>query len=138
MTYKVYVAGKWEERGNIAPLLEELRNGGFEITHDWTVEDDDGMSGQALKDYWADCARKDYHGVLDAHALVLINHPKCRGAHTELGIACATGARIIVVGRDEGENIFFNLPWVQHVNTFREAKMALSRLRSDRDSGVSE
>lgn len=132
---KVYVASKFENQAEVRKAITLLREHGHDITFDWTQHSAVGKSGQELQDYLRLCAVDDYDGVLFAEALVLIDHPNCKAAYTELGMALAMQARVIVVNAvptvidpTMHQNIFMHLPEVEHVDSIEEAVAILDKM----------
>ena len=87
---KVYIAGKWSEKEKLQEKMKDLKDLGFEITHDWTTfEADPNNSLQSM-------ANHDVDGVINADMYIGIfddeKYPY-RGTFTELGVALATKKR---------------------------------------------
>lgn len=125
---KIYIATKFENQQNFHELAEKLRARGHTITHDWTTESCEGMDGAERFHYTQQCAIKDVQGVAAADAVVVITHPKLSGALTELGVAIGLNKRIVIVNPWNPEapyNIFYHLPYVEHVKTLDGAAEAL-------------
>lgn len=118
---RIYVASKFENKDEVRRAMKLLQDEGYSITHDWTGEDFKDRTGTDLVNYARFCAWKDRRGVENADALLLINHPACKGTLVEMGIAIANNKPIVIVGRDVAENIFFNLSNCLHVKTVEEA-----------------
>jgi nucleoside 2-deoxyribosyltransferase len=101
--------------------MGQLQTMGHEITFDWTIHDAAGKTPEELVGYLQTCAEQDATGVVQADLLFLIDHPACKGAYTELGLAAALDKHIIVVGAVNSpvtgmkQNIFMHLPEVIHV-----------------------
>jgi hypothetical protein len=118
----VYVASKFENGKVVREAFAALQADGHTISHDWTVESAEGMSGEALHAYLQGCAEKDLEGVERADALLLINHANGCGMYTELGIALASNKFIVVIdGKKPPHNIFFNLAHVHHAKDLDDA-----------------
>lgn len=119
---KVYVAGKWYDRSTIKTFIEQLKSADVEITHDWTItEEEDKKTDQ-------DCARfaeLDLQGVAGADAVIIIitdaTYPY-RGTCVECGAALASRIPIFVVtlveSADFNTNIFMKHPLVHHLSSF--------------------
>lgn len=110
---KVYVAGASKERYERAiPMMERLRAGGVDVTHDWTV----GMTGApdsslSLEER-AQYAAEDIRGVLAADVVAFLAPLKGAssiGAWVELGIALGAGKPVFAAG-DTTPSIFGELP----------------------------
>lgn len=129
---KVYVAAKWEERERARNFMRSVRLLGHVITHDWTHETDEGLSGAGRHRYLGSCATSDLQAVRDCDVLVLLHNPQCRGAYVELGIALGLAKVVIVVGSPRLESaehlpVFYWLPSVLHAALEHTALAALSR-----------
>lgn len=128
---KVYVAAKWERKDDARACFAELRRFGHVITHDWTAEDDAGMTpGPEHDSYLAKCADLDVQGVCRADALIVLHHDALAGGLVEMGMALAFQDRpVIVVGAAGAarQPIFYRLPRVAHVATMEEAVVMLTR-----------
>lgn len=120
--HSIYVASKFEERARAKALMEDLRLVGFQIAHDWTGEEETGEPG---RHEWGlarqSHATADFHGVLEADRLVVIDNPLGRGLYVELGIALARNSYasmlIDVIGanvQDPGLCIFYHHYAVKH------------------------
>jgi hypothetical protein len=124
---KVYVATKWNRRAEAREVMEDLREDGHAITHDWTGEEDPGpeTDPDTRREFYGMCAAADVDGVLSAEVMVLLHDPACRGAFVELGVALANGTRVIVVDGDghpeHSVPLFYFLPEVTHVASADEA-----------------
>lgn len=122
---RVYVASKFENQNAVKKAMHMLRQQGHFVTHDWTVENADGLEGTVRDDYLAHCAQKDVDGVQTAEAILLLHQPNMRGAYIELGIALGRGKRVFVVDglRDDWTRIpiFYRLPHVIHVASVEDA-----------------
>lgn len=118
---KVYVASKFENKDVVRSVHRLLRDLGHEVTMDWTIHDAGSRRGLELAVFLQMCAHQDEKGVRDAHVLFLIDHPACKGAYTELGIAIGTNKHIIIVGGVDSprpgmkQNIFHHKQSVKHV-----------------------
>ncbi len=113
----VYVAGSSSELERAERVIGALRDGGVEITHDWTrgvrdarergIVDDASLSpGEAYA-----AAREDHDAVRRSDAfLLLAPTTPTRGAWVELGLALASvpGA-VVVSGAASGDSIFTRL-----------------------------
>jgi hypothetical protein len=119
---KVYVASKFENTKVVQEAYKNLLLKGHTITHDWTLENAEGMTGEALHAYLQGCAERDLAGVEAADALLLINHANGCGMYTELGIALASNKFIVVIdGKKPPHNIFFNLTHIHHAKDLGDA-----------------
>jgi hypothetical protein len=128
----IYVATKWSRRAEAKEVMRQLIAAGHVITHDWTEEEEmEGADSLARDKHFALCAEADVRGVRNADWLLLLHGPDMRGAYVELGMALASGVRVLVVdGAKPGADpaltcpIFYWLPQVRHAPTV-EAALAL-------------
>jgi hypothetical protein len=112
----VYVAAKWEEKARARKFMDVVESLGNRITCDWTKEPDPETKPEHERGmYLHACGMDALNGALGAQVLVLLGHPKVRGALVEFGVALGRGATILVVEREKCENIFFNCDGVLHV-----------------------
>lgn len=138
MATRIYVAAKFEEGARVREVHQRLRNLGFEITHDWTQENAEGKTGEALETYLRECAIKDYVGVLDCDLILVLNHDRLFGGCTELGLALAWGRTAYVVEPQIRTNIFFHLPVEMGMRTFPTLDAAIDAIVKDDLSGFGE
>lgn len=133
---KIYVAGKFEEAERVRMVHQRLRDNGFQITHDWTTEDASIYKGEALAEYKHWCATNDLKGVLDADAVLVLNHDKLFGGAAEMGIAIGRGIKVFVVEPEIQENIFFHLEnaRVEKCTNVEDAVLKLIRYANFRNS----
>lgn len=117
----IYVATKFEEGNSARKVMEQLREQGHHITHDWTNENSEGLQDAELEAYLLKCAKADLKGVEDCDLLLLLNHPHGKGMFTELGFAIALKKDIIVVRPKVAHNIFFHMEKTVMVSTIEEA-----------------
>ena len=103
---KIYVASSWKDRHRIKETwINQLREFGHTITHDWTEMEDERLStiGNPLRDktYHAKCAHADVNGVKDADVLIAImdsnvKYYSYRGTWCEIGVALGCGIPVIL------------------------------------------
>lgn len=117
---RFYVAGKFEEKEAVRAVQRGLIERKHQITHDWTGEDSSGLEGDKLEAYFRECAERDYEGVMDANAIVLLNHDRAFGAMVEFGIALSMGIDIHVIGPKVRDCIFFHMDGIQFYETAEE------------------
>lgn len=103
---KFYVAGKWEDRDSVKEIMNYLEQQGHTITCDWTrheYSDNKSMERYALD---------DMQGVLDADVFVglFVKDLNYKGALVELGMAMASGKKVIIVGNAISSCIFIKHP----------------------------
>lgn len=107
---RVYVAGKFQEKLRLREVMEKLRLAGFEVTHDWTWEDEGNVQPEKLSVYLYNCAESDLHGVERAEFVVLFGHPELKGALIEAGVALALRIPVLVIEPEKlAKNIFTRL-----------------------------
>ena len=119
---KIYVAGKWSEKGNIKLKMIELMLLGHTITHDWTIYEADPSHRLA------DMADHDVRGVLDAEVVCLLMIDPTysyRGTYTELGVALGSGDKTIFIICPDPKaecrtNVFFHHSSIKHLNSWDE------------------
>lgn len=92
---KIYVAGKWTSRDRAAVRMQELRDKGHEITHDWTQS--------AEYPNYPELAITDVNAVKNCDALWLILEEGMEGAWVEVGIAIGAGKPVYVEFTHEGD-----------------------------------
>lgn len=114
---RVYLAGPWSRRKDVAEAAQLITDSGHEITHPWwTFEDDEREWGNP--EVMRARATADLHGVTACERMVLLNYARSEGKAVEQGIAIARGIPIIAVGNpstDESRNVFHWMPkyvWV--------------------------
>lgn len=128
---RVYVAGKFRRRLEIAEFAERVIERGHSITHAWWNEEDPppDVTPAEKREFFQVCAAADVDGVLTAEVVILIHDPHCRGAFVEFGLALAEGVHVIVVDGEgdpaQAVPIFYVLPEVEHVPTKDAALDAL-------------
>jgi hypothetical protein len=124
----VYVATHFKNQGPVKKAFELLQAAGHFITHDWTTEIAEGKTGEDLEVFLLDCAERDFAGVTKADAVLVINHEHGCAMFTELGLALAFGALVVVVDGDKPpHNIFYNLPEVVHATSLENAVEIITR-----------
>lgn len=90
---KYYIATKLENHASHNMLRDRLKLFGHELTYDWTVHGPVYTEG---RERLADVSMLETAGITDADVVIVL-WPGGRGTHVELGIAIATGKRIIFV-----------------------------------------
>lgn len=116
----VYVAAKWEEKKQANAAQAKLSIRGHRITFDWTTGDGTNKPKEA---------KTDYQGVVDADAVLVLNHEKLFGGATEMGIAIGRDIPVYVVGAEVRDNIFFHL--TEFVQTFGSVDQAIDKMERD-------
>ncbi len=118
---KIYVASSWKCRRRIKAMwIDKLEEMGHEITHDWTIMEDERLDtiGNPLRDlnYHRKCAEADIQGVIDADLLlVIMDSPikiySYRGTFTEIGIRIGANRILKNEGKKQAPIILYN-PWI--------------------------
>lgn len=145
---RIYLAGRYDRRSEIAVYAAELRSLGHVVVsrwHDGGYEDDpDGTLALACERAWvvtggyptaaAPFAEQDLEDLDAADTAVFLTEPggdfqvaasAARGGrHVELGIAYAWAKRVIVVG--PRENVFCTLPGVEVFDSWEGARDVLA------------
>jgi hypothetical protein len=124
----VYFAARYSRREELNLHRAELEALGFEITSRWLATEPRVRSEYTDAD-WRELALLDQEGVLAADTLVCFSEPPEAGGnggrHVEVGMALASGRRVIVIGRRE--HIFHHLPEVEVVSSWAEAMRLLAQ-----------
>lgn len=116
-----YVASRFSNKDRVKRVIAALTN--FEAgnvmccTHDWTNE-----TGEDYEKRRQEICMADFYGALSCDVFIMLL-PVVAGAYTELGIALAIDAQIVLwAEREEDflteagyENIFYNHPNVQRI-----------------------
>lgn len=130
---RVYLSARFERQEEMQRYSEQLRAEGIEVVSAWTELDSpssDGFTGIAVERR-ALTAMMDVQQLVGANALVLFSdaaNPDPRGGkHVETGIALALSKRILLVG--SAENVFHNLPDVEHFPAWPECMARILELR---------
>ena len=95
---KFYIGGKWYDKKAIQSVMQQVRQAGHTITHDWTTYEAK-YTDKAQK--MTVCSAKDIEGVRNCDIFVaLMTDPEYpyRGTFTELGAAIALGKMVYVIG----------------------------------------
>jgi len=124
---KIYIAGSSKEVPLIQSFIKAVREYGYELTFDWTIQDwarqhsDEELTTKALEDETA---------VRQADILWYVapaaESGKSEGSHFELGVARALGKVILVSGTLSQHQIFPRLPPLR----FERHALALECLRT--------
>lgn len=133
---KIYVASSFVNKDAVRSAISILESAGHSITHDWTVHDDGGRTGEELVAFLKQCAQQDFDGVVNADAILVLNHELGRGMFTEMGIAQALGKPIAVCDVDRANNIFFHMPGVRVCDSVVDAANYFGYLNLDKHSGL--
>lgn len=109
----IYIATKFENKKGFDKARKLLEAAGHTITHDWTVEDASKVEESEREQYLAECAVRDLEGVMAAHVVVFLAHPKMAGALVELGFALGQGKPCVLIDTEKKgvqDCIFYHLP----------------------------
>lgn len=106
---KIYVVGKFEDVYEVRKVMHFLEGRGHEITHDWTPMNDSAIEGAERLDYRRACAHADIVGVVEAEAILVLNHPNLHGGMLEIGYALAIARPIYLVDRAARDSVFFEI-----------------------------
>lgn len=133
---RVYLAGRFSAKLDIAAKAEELKAAGFEITSRWLAEvmNCNAQLTDVSDSYLLQHAIEDVEDVRRADVTVLFTvEPTTAtvrgGRHFESGMAYGFGKLLITCGPIE--NIFHHLPNVKNYATWEDTKIALLRLKFD-------
>lgn len=132
---KIYVASKFENKPAVRTAMVLLQSAGHSITHDWTVHEDGERGGEELLAFFRLCAQQDFDGVVNADAILVLNHELGKGMFTEMGIAQALGKPVVVVDISRSNNIFFYLPGVKVCESVIDAISYLGYIDLDHNGG---
>lgn len=111
----IYVAGAVAEVQRAAGVIAQLREAGFEITHDWPAQvlaAPDRHERDMARDERLTIARESLYGVFNARLVWLLvpAEGRGRGSWVELGYALGGGvARTIIASGDVACSAFLEL-----------------------------
>jgi len=121
---KIYIAGRYGRRKELAECAEELRAIGHSITSRWLTGIHDALDEKPSIEEARRFALEDLEDLNAADILLAFTEApgetqgRARGGrHVELGYAIAKGKPICIIGHRE--NVFCSLPEVFHFDTFR-------------------
>lgn len=122
---KVYIAAPWVDRHLVPAIADQFEAAGHEVTERWWLHPDvNGYLGAEDNPELEDQAMKDFMGVVEADAFVVLNTGKSEGKAVETGIALTMCIPVVVIGGKS--HIFHYLPDVQFVETAAEAIEAIN------------
>lgn len=112
---KVYLAHNYAAKDWLKGIKVQFETAGITVTSRWINADPyDPYHPTTQREE----AIKDVEDVLSADALILftdnIGERPGRGKYVELGIAVASGKRILLVGKDQSGCVFYHLPRAEH------------------------
>jgi nucleoside 2-deoxyribosyltransferase len=122
---KVWISGAWTHKDEMREKIDEVRQLGYEITHDWTTNERTHDSDEKeLGEY----ARLDIDGVLlsDIAVAVMDNADYTyRGTYTEIGCALGVGKPLHIVCPFNGSaylqnNVFYWHPSITHHKSWEQ------------------
>lgn len=115
---KIYLAGKFHDE-RMPARMQALRERGFQITHDWTIDKDAPLKEAAIL---------DINGVRDCDVVLAVMDDESysyRGTFAEIGCAIGLNKRILVVNANPGTECtnlcFYHHPQIEHCGSFEEA-----------------
>ena len=94
---KVYIAGRWSKKGEIAVFANKVKELGYLITARWLAAGDEKNGPISWKDY----AKRDEQDIYDADIFILFTEtdpPERNSRLVELGYALAYAKEVIIVG----------------------------------------
>jgi nucleoside 2-deoxyribosyltransferase len=118
---KIYIAGPWVQKEDIAKIALQVEAEGHKITHKWwEVENGEELEANREPAELRRQGQLDLAGVMNADTVLLINSMKSEGKAVEQGIALGQDIPIIAVGKrgEHSNNVFHYLPnyrWVDDV-----------------------
>lgn len=112
---KVYLAGRYTRREELAGYIGILGESGYLVTSRWLVGHKQSWTGET-NPLWTAFAMADFEDVDGAEMVISFTHPRGTlttggGRHAEFGYGYARGKQMIVIG--ERENVFHHLPGVE-------------------------
>jgi len=128
---RVYLAGAFSRKNEIAEKTQELENMGIIVTSSWVRESESENKVLDCDEELAPLlARKDLQEIMAADAVVLFTHDPTHkfvrgGRMHEAGFAMGLGKSLLVCGPKE--NIFHYLPEVNVFSTWEELKETLTK-----------
>jgi len=114
---KIYVAGSWLRRKELAKKAQRLEDEGIQVTSRWLSSHGDDLP-------LVQAAKEDLEDIRKADGLLLFTQDKKHGYTTggrfvELGYAYAKKKTIVIVG--PRENVFCHLDYIHQFNSFKAA-----------------
>ena len=133
---KIYLAGRYRRRQELARYGDELQASGHEVTSRWVYARDHSPDGHTSPpEIRLRYAQEDYADLREADTVIAFteqeNTPYSHGGrHVELGMAIALRKDVFVVG--PRENVFCHLPCVNHHELWNDEVMReLNHARHD-------
>lgn len=115
----VYVAAKTHDVRRAQKVIGWLRDCGHHVTYDWTegvVRLGDANEADLSPEVQKGIAERDRKGVLEARLVVALGHPLVCGTLIEVGMACAFGTPVWLVGEWPRSSVFFFLESVTRIH----------------------
>lgn len=103
----IYVASSWKNQAEVKAMMAKLTAAGHLITHDWTREEATPafLSNQEVRNEYG---WRDFQGVLDADAVVVLAHPEARDTRFEMGAAVGMQKPVVVVDPSKWDTVFMD------------------------------
>ena len=120
---KLYLAGRYSRRAELAGYAAQLRAAGHEVTSRWLDGEHEAveLGGKATRIDEAEWAYADAHDILRADMLVLFTEADGVGRgerHVEFGMAVAWDKDLAIIG--PREHLFHAMCDVQEYGSFAE------------------
>lgn len=114
---RIYVATGFMNYRTAREWMNDLREAGHTITHDWTNTDEFDqyglpMGGKLTREKNIEYGTADMEGVRQADVVVLLPYLSLYGALIEAGMAIALGKRVMVL-QPTRDSVFWYLPAVE-------------------------
>ncbi|MCK9368519.1 toll/interleukin-1 receptor domain-containing protein [Candidatus Dojkabacteria bacterium] len=121
---KFYIASRLKNKEFVRKIHNELLKKGHTFTSSW-IEEKDILPYEKHKKESEVRANKSIEEINNCDIFVLISDETGAGMYTELGIALQLAKtnnkpKIYVVGRYNERSVFFFLPLIKRVNSFKE------------------
>jgi len=101
----VYIATSMLNRDRAVVLAERLRASGRTVTSTWHDSEPEGSEDSLSDSRREFIAQTNFAGIDAAHAVVFIDHPRCRGALVEIGYAFGRRRPIFGIGPRKGRSL---------------------------------
>ena len=106
---RVYVATAFANKQRAREVMDKLVSFGYEITYDWTIEEDDRIEGQIDELKWIRNSLRDARAVDEADLLILLAEDGfvyC-SALAEFGMALGQKKPVYVIGNALNDRMLF-------------------------------
>ena len=97
MMNKIFIAGNFERRAELAVFANLVRGQGYHITSSWLYTNEE----DADQDSWSTYAKRDAMDIYDADVFILFTEatpPQRNSRLVEMGYALAYGKHVVVIG----------------------------------------